>query len=406
LSGLVGDAVVAHHYWSFGGETTFNINLARVLCRLGYRVRVASVTKLPAFALEALRGACVREIKSLIPLRVNAFAIYQRLLLGHALKKVLAPEAVVWVDSPTYRAALGKLRENKNIVVDYINFPWEFADDKELLERLPEPFRNEVVGYFENYRKSLLKNIYFSIYLRLQRFVARRDPWETADIVLANSKYIARIVEYVWGRTPGILSPPVNTSDFSRVASIGYRERRNSVFVIGRITPEKRLETVIDAAALAESRPSVVLAGAVAASKRKYLEFIRERAKKQGVNLTVHISPPREVLVREAGMARAYVHAAIGEHFGIAVVEAMAAGLPVIVHRSGGPYYEIIDEGRWGLHFGSVEELAENLDRVLLDEATWSRYSRLSTERARHYSLEAFSEKVKGILAEAGTYQE
>ena len=35
------------------------------------------------------------------------------------------------------------------------------------------------------------------------------------------------------------------------------------------------------------------------------------------------------------------------EQFGIAVVEAMAGGCPVIVHGSGGPYEDIVEHGKY-----------------------------------------------------------
>ena len=49
------------------------------------------------------------------------------------------------------------------------------------------------------------------------------------------------------------------------------------------------------------------------------------------------------------------------EHFGIAIVEMMSAGLVTIAHASGGPLYDIIgcSEDPIGFLCGTTEEFAE-----------------------------------------------
>lgn len=73
-------------------------------------------------------------------------------------------------------------------------------------------------------------------------------------------------------------------------------------------------------------------------------------------------------LIQLLGKSSVYVHPTIGEHFGIAVVEAMTAGLPVIVHRSGSPYHDIIARrGKYGLHYISIAELSTAIDGLMTD---------------------------------------
>ena len=58
------------------------------------------------------------------------------------------------------------------------------------------------------------------------------------------------------------------------------------------------------------------------------------------------------------------------ESFGLAALEAMACGAPVVASRTGG-LPEVIDDGRSGFLFdvGAVEEMAEAGIRILEDEA-------------------------------------
>jgi len=53
------------------------------------------------------------------------------------------------------------------------------------------------------------------------------------------------------------------------------------------------------------------------------------------------------------------------EHFGIGIVEMMAAGLIVVAHRSGGPQSDIIHPGKTGFLASNASEYAGKLHRAL-----------------------------------------
>ena len=59
------------------------------------------------------------------------------------------------------------------------------------------------------------------------------------------------------------------------------------------------------------------------------------------------------------------------EHFGISVVELMAAGTIVVAHDSGGPRMDIIREGETGFLATDAEEYARQMARVIrMDESS------------------------------------
>ncbi len=78
---------------------------------------------------------------------------------------------------------------------------------------------------------------------------------------------------------------------------------------------------------------------------------------------------PRRLINEAMDRARAFLHATINEHWGIAVAEAMARGLPVVVHKSGGAWTDLAEEGRYGLGYETAEEVVANL---LTDGRAWS----------------------------------
>jgi alpha-1,2-mannosyltransferase len=92
------------------------------------------------------------------------------------------------------------------------------------------------------------------------------------------------------------------------------------------------------------------------------------------------------------------------EHFGIGIVEMMAAGLIVVAHRSGGPKTDIIvpfDGKTTGFLAQTVDEYAETMYKALAmnrDEAIDLRKSAQAS--AGRFSDEVFSLSFKNSILE------
>ena len=77
----------------------------------------------------------------------------------------------------------------------------------------------------------------------------------------------------------------------------------------------------------------------------KYLEDV---AAEEGVSNSVHfeINLSIEKVIDIMAQAKVGIHTMKNEHFGIAIVEMMAAGVITIAHESGGPLRDIIQKGK------------------------------------------------------------
>lgn len=387
---------VAHHMWRLGGETKFSLDLIKALCRLGYEVEADSVFPISEEIAREF-PPCVVGVEYLVPLKLNYAALASRalvpLLLLRAIRKGLD---VMWVDSNTYRIVSEELRGAGTSIIEYIHFPLELVDPK-TRSRLGEPFRSELSTYFSRYG-SVRMGIYSSLASIPIKLLASRNPFETADAVLTNSLYIALVVEHLWGRRPSVLNPPVNVEEFREVSRTPRQGRDSAVVVLGRITPEKRHADVIRALALTQTRPRLRIVGSLQPGSEAYLRELNKLAKQLDVNIEIHTNVSRYELIQLLGKSSVYVHPTIGEHFGIAVVEGMAAGLPVIVHRSGGPYYDIVARGEYGLHYGDIGELSAAIDELMTDADLWDSFHRKSLMRAAHYSFSSFTDRLSKIL--------
>ena len=356
---------------------------------------------------------CIRDslgdtnIYALLPRTLPLFGIYQRLGLFIPLSKAIKRENpdVVLVDNELYKPIL-KLKEKVGFrLLEYIHFPFHalrfqkgFIPDE--LKDLYERYLADAKLYHEKYEKGFWK-IYFGVWLRLYDRVARENPFEVADLVMANSKYIARLIKMLWGGDALVVNPPVKVRDFEPYCAKPFEERDDVVVMIGRISPEKRIEEVIDAVPLTEAKPVLRVIGGLVPSAVPYKERLERRAREKGVKVDFHPNVSREELVELATSSKVFVHATAGEHFGIAVVEGMAAGCPVVVHRSGGPYEDITDYGNYGLSYNSVEELAEHIDRLLTEPKLWRKYHEKSLKRAPHFSEEEFAVKLLEVVENA-----
>jgi glycosyltransferase involved in cell wall biosynthesis len=89
------------------------------------------------------------------------------------------------------------------------------------------------------------------------------------------------------------------------------------------------------------------------------------------------------------------------EPFGLAIVEAMFAGKPVLTHASGGPK-DIVVDGVTGWHIGAptLEAFADGLARMLSDQGRWREMGLSGRRRAEsHYTLTSMTSAFLDIVS-------
>lgn len=141
------------------------------------------------------------------------------------------------------------------------------------------------------------------------------------DRFVADSHFVARRILKAYRRDSAVIYPPVDTGLFTPGG-----EREPYYVTVSRLMPYKRVDLLVEAFARMPGRRLLVIgAGPEYASLRA--------AATANVEFAGHL--PAQAVVSRLQRARAFLFAAV-EDFGIAPVEAMACGTPVIALRRGG----------------------------------------------------------------------
>jgi glycosyltransferase involved in cell wall biosynthesis len=163
------------------------------------------------------------------------------------------------------------------------------------------------------------------------RLLDRFREWDRrtaarVDHFIANSEHIARRIARCYGREATVIYPPVDCARFAAGADADGGAREAYYLAVSRLVPYKRVDLLVDSfRALPQRRLIVVGEGPLAAS------LVRTAP----ANVEFRGRVDATELVGLVQRARALVHAA-EEDFGIALVEAQAAGTPVIAFAGGG----------------------------------------------------------------------
>jgi glycosyltransferase involved in cell wall biosynthesis len=118
---------------------------------------------------------------------------------------------------------------------------------------------------------------------------------------------------------------------------------------------------------------------------------VEELGLRDRVELLGHV--PYRQLPELYGAADVYLQPSVSEPWGLAVNEAMSAGLPVLVSDRCGCHEDLVREGRNGYTFDprSTKSLAAAVEKLWGRRGEWARMGEASREIIRNWSLDFFA---------------
>jgi glycosyltransferase involved in cell wall biosynthesis len=213
--------------------------------------------------------------------------------------------------------------------------------------------------------------------------------------VIAVSSFVARSLEHrlalpiqrIEVIPNGISASAITQNDAAARATLraqlGVSAETCVVVHVGRLTPQKgQLHTLAVARRLRDQPVLFILVGEGPTRHRLEREIASEHLDGQ-----VRLVGGRLDVLPFLHAADIFMLPSLHEGFGIAAVEAMAAGLPVVAYRHG-PLTEIVLDGQTGLlaDFGSTDALAAAVRALLADPPRRARMG----EAGRRRALEGF----------------
>jgi glycosyltransferase involved in cell wall biosynthesis len=219
-----------------------------------------------------------------------------------------------------------------------------------------------------------------------------------ADDLTAGSPALERLVE--------VVPPGVATTTEGPGAGPAHNGRR--AVIVGHISPTKRTDLAVEIARLVLMEEPEFELEIIGAAQFRDEDFALERDLRAAVAADPVLSsnvrfagrdPDVAQRLREAAML---LHCRPDEPFGMVLIEAMAAGIPVVAPASGGPA-EIVTDGQTGLLYpaGDAQAAAKQVLRLLRDPQLARRIGTAAAERATtRYSFDRQVADSRRLLAE------
>ena len=371
-------ALVLHHNLnSPGGEAAVALYTIESLHKIGYDVDLVTLQKpdLQTINMTYGRSLPLRNVRYLFPFKLNYLGIYQRLLIAAPIVRCCDDVDIV---VNTNGDNLPYNIPNEILSMLYIHFPISLFTSVE--------YQNN------KYNRSPLWKIYFKPYQSITNALMKR-ALSKSNIVLANSIFTRRALGKAYpGLEADVLYPPVDIDRFS--TAYRSRSREPKVLVISRFTPEKGIDKILSLAKILDNRISFQVIGSLTPANRSYFNSIHKSIKDYELQHKIILTPnaTNEELVEAMSYCSAYFHTKEGEHFGVSILEAMAAGLTPIVPSFGG-CSEIVPSR---YQYSTIGEAAERISTAISDsDPDKSEYFR---NLAQEFSLTRFTERLQQFI--------
>lgn len=239
---------------------------------------------------------------------------------------------------------------------------------------------------------------------RLRR---QREDMDQADLIWCNSTLVLDSHRNQGVPEERLLYTPLGV-DLNRYAvdeadlEALYPPRKADfrVLFVGSVNPEKGVHLLLEALLLSRvTGCEVVLNGVVAPYFKGRLDDLIARLARKNVCVTVQPGDPRPNYRRASVLVLPSVH----DSFGLVVLEAMAAGLPVILSTNVGAK-DCMRDGRDGLHFRAldVQHLAACIESLHSDRGRLETLGRSARRAVEDYTWDAVAGRFLTALHQRG----
>lgn len=251
-------------------------------------------------------------------------------------------------------------------------------------------------------RRGLVRGAYEVLVRRLAPATGR-DLWSGEDLVLANSRWSAALLQEHFGATVEVLHPPVPAEPgvFAQpqmALDLDDDSTAERFVTIGRVSPEKRIETMVEIlAGVRTLGREVELHVAGAWDEDGYGRALKRRLEREAPWVRFHGGVAGMAKWEFLRCGRFGIHACRREAFGIAVAEMVRAGLMPFTPSRGGAA-EIVADPR--LQYASVREGVRRIVDVLESDALQAELETHLAASRHRFDDDRFREQIRSAVGE------
>jgi glycosyltransferase involved in cell wall biosynthesis len=220
--------------------------------------------------------------------------------------------------------------------------------------------------------------------------------WDAAaasrvHLFVANSRFVADRIRTYYGRDAEVVPPPVDVDFFTPGPSPPAAEGGYALMV-SALAPYKKVETAIAACDRLGLELRIVGSG----PERRRLERLGEQAGRRGGGGARFLGQVGAESLRDLYRgARVFLQPGI-EDFGIAAVEALACGVPVVAAGRGG-VLDVVEDGRHGVLYPDRQGPAALVEAI--DKAMQMGFNPLDLRRrAESFAVRQFTDRIQSLL--------
>lgn len=223
--------------------------------------------------------------------------------------------------------------------------------------------------------------------------------------VVCNSQFTRRSIDARISIRAEVIYPPVAP------IAVGKTKKEKIILSVGRFSgfhTAKKQHILLEAFAKGIKANrfkdwKLILAGGFLPSDEEYLGKLKRLARGLPVELLPNVS--YDNLMDYYRRASLYWHAAgyreidarYMEHFGITTVEAMSAGVVPLVFAGGGQP-EIVEDGKNGFLWETINELLEKTNNVIINKNVGAMLQKNAIEKSKQFSVSRFCDAFDDLL--------
>jgi len=374
------DIAVAHLSLNFfGGEEKLCLSIIEALKLSGHRVTLFTVEKTDWVSASRFFNHVVKpdlQVYSESSMIRRGFTKTSALILAYAkyLVGLISLRRKYGLVINSYGDLINSIAD-----VSYVHFPIKATLDYSQIPVFVSPVKWKV---------------YCQVYNLAASYVDKISP----SFLITNSKFTQQIVKEYLKRESSVLYPPVDVKLYAKAKV----KSENLVVTVSRFTTKRCLQKVPQIARNTQNARFIII-GRADQYSTETIDSLQKAIKEQNVQDRVILMPnvKRSRLIELLATAKVYLHVMPSEHFGISIIEAMAAGCIPIVRRSGGPWLDILDQkqGKYGFSYETPEEAAYLIGNILNDEKLRSEVSLAAQKRSFEYDESSFRRRLQVLIS-------